>query len=447
MPDIADLIPAGKKLATVDDVTNRLNEPTMEAIEQALIPTFAAVHGQAIDVTKEPYNASGDATAAANTSAIQDAIADAYAQGKRVFIPAGTYEVNGLSLPSQGYVSIYGEGPASSVLHNVHATNHTLSVTGTGGGGATPYAERFSIQGLGFTASAVNAGQAALSVTLARDFSISDIHADGYGVGYMIDSMWRCRWSTVIAAFCAIGWRFKDTAYAGSTPTTYQNCSALSCTQYGLRIEADLDQASWFGGDITGNAVGIFVTGNTSRNLTFEGVNFEANAGLDIALGDSTNGPANVSFIGCRFWRPSSAGALSVDYVRGSNVTFLSCYWNNFTKAISVAATAGVARMFACHTVSVATFATLGSNTIDSASAIVEGSGAGFSRIGSTTRFNQGQVLFAKGISAFGGQCNLGGAADSIGFYGATPVAKQTGVPATAEGIHAALVALGLIGA
>jgi hypothetical protein len=35
----------------------------------------------------------------------------------------------------------------------------------------------------------------------------------------------------------------------------------------------------------------------------------------------------------------------------------------------------------------------------------------------------------------------------AIGFYGATPVAKQTGVAVTAEGIHAALVALGLIGA
>jgi hypothetical protein len=32
-----------------------------------------------------------------------------------------------------------------------------------------------------------------------------------------------------------------------------------------------------------------------------------------------------------------------------------------------------------------------------------------------------------------------------LGFYGATPVAKQTGVAITAAGIHAALTALGLI--
>lgn len=35
----------------------------------------------------------------------------------------------------------------------------------------------------------------------------------------------------------------------------------------------------------------------------------------------------------------------------------------------------------------------------------------------------------------------------TAGFYNTTPIAKQTGVAVTAEGIHAALVALGLIAA
>jgi hypothetical protein len=38
-------------------------------------------------------------------------------------------------------------------------------------------------------------------------------------------------------------------------------------------------------------------------------------------------------------------------------------------------------------------------------------------------------------------------AAGALGFYGTSPIAKQTGVAVTAEAIHAALVALGLIGA
>lgn len=36
-------------------------------------------------------------------------------------------------------------------------------------------------------------------------------------------------------------------------------------------------------------------------------------------------------------------------------------------------------------------------------------------------------------------------ATETVGFYGATGVALQAGVPVTAAGIHAALVALGLI--
>ncbi len=33
----------------------------------------------------------------------------------------------------------------------------------------------------------------------------------------------------------------------------------------------------------------------------------------------------------------------------------------------------------------------------------------------------------------------------TVGFYGTTPIAQQTGVAVTAGGVHAALVALGLI--
>lgn len=45
------------------------------------------------------------------------------------------------------------------------------------------------------------------------------------------------------------------------------------------------------------------------------------------------------------------------------------------------------------------------------------------------------------------GNASIGGAAKNLGFYGATAVAKQTGVAVTAAAIHAALVNLGLIAA
>lgn len=46
-----------------------------------------------------------------------------------------------------------------------------------------------------------------------------------------------------------------------------------------------------------------------------------------------------------------------------------------------------------------------------------------------------------------GGDVALCGASDKLGFYGTSPIAKQTGVAVSAAGIHAALVALGLIAA
>ncbi len=65
---------------------------------------------------------------------------------------------------------------------------------------------------------------------------------------------------------------------------------------------------------------------------------------------------------------------------------------------------------------------------------------------------------FAIYANASGGQSNyslycdagavhLGAAAATVGFYGTAPIAKQTGVAVTDAGIHAALVALGLIAA
>jgi hypothetical protein len=45
------------------------------------------------------------------------------------------------------------------------------------------------------------------------------------------------------------------------------------------------------------------------------------------------------------------------------------------------------------------------------------------------------------------GAVRMGKTGGSVGFYGTTPIAKQTGVAVDAAGIHAALVALGLIAA
>lgn len=55
---------------------------------------------------------------------------------------------------------------------------------------------------------------------------------------------------------------------------------------------------------------------------------------------------------------------------------------------------------------------------------------------------NASAAVFVLGAA---GTARLGKTGGSVGFYGTTPIALQTGVAVDAAGIHAALVALGLI--
>lgn len=50
-------------------------------------------------------------------------------------------------------------------------------------------------------------------------------------------------------------------------------------------------------------------------------------------------------------------------------------------------------------------------------------------------------------VQFVGPNVTVADATGSLGFYGTAPIAKQTGVAVTAAGVHAALVALGLIAA
>lgn len=63
-----------------------------------------------------------------------------------------------------------------------------------------------------------------------------------------------------------------------------------------------------------------------------------------------------------------------------------------------------------------------------------------------TTRALAAEALLApKASPSFTGSIEVGNGAASVGFYGTAPITKQSGVPVTAAGIHAALTALGLI--
>lgn len=62
-----------------------------------------------------------------------------------------------------------------------------------------------------------------------------------------------------------------------------------------------------------------------------------------------------------------------------------------------------------------------------------------------TARIAADALLAPLASPSLTGAIRVGAAPSTIGFYGTAPIAKQTGVPVTAAGIHAALTALGLI--
>lgn len=65
-----------------------------------------------------------------------------------------------------------------------------------------------------------------------------------------------------------------------------------------------------------------------------------------------------------------------------------------------------------------------------------------------TSTVTSGNTTVTSPVVQFvGPEIQVGSADGSVGFYGTTPIVKQTGVAVSAAGIHAALVALGLIGA
>lgn len=279
-------------------------------------------------VSAADYGALPSASAATNTTAFANAIAAAKSANVELFIPQGTYQHNGIVLPN-GILAIRGAGRARTVLRNVHGSNTSLRLHGVAGG---PYAPRIEVSDLTIEASAKNSGQVAISVQLASHFSIDRIYISGHGIGVRHEASWNGVYDQVVVTACDTGWLFPTTAYTPSSPMTFRNCSAITNT-VGVQVDAGLEATTWTGGDWIQNDTGINFVGADSRSVTFTGINFERNIGDDILVGDGTNGPTGVSFIGCRFLRVTP-GTRSVRYQRGQGLMFMSCTWNTYDLGI-----------------------------------------------------------------------------------------------------------------
>lgn len=110
-------LPTGFKLPLVDEGTDRLPDPTMEAIASS--PELSATIGS-VPITS--FGASPGASAAVNTAAISAAFASASTFGLSVRIPAledgEFFDINDVLIPPAG-IEVFGYGPASRVRQTV----------------------------------------------------------------------------------------------------------------------------------------------------------------------------------------------------------------------------------------------------------------------------------------------------------------------------------------
>jgi parallel beta-helix repeat protein len=217
---------------------------------------------------------------------------------------------------------------------------------------------------------------------------------------------------------------------------------AQGCTGFGFRIGADFDvsatatrQVNLINNMAIANGAEGFLVGGTDR-CTLIGNIARGNTSFGFSIGQTTS--TKTTLIG-----NTSDGNTGTDI----NATMpFDMVWvgNRFTTGLD-------------------RYAIMPNNTFLSGrlavgtlfSMLTTTSGGGFN-IGDSTNLAAINLLASAGVTCFpkfitNGETNILGALNhdgtTVGFYAATPVAKQTGVAVTIAAVHAALVNLGLIGA
>ncbi|WP_131810915.1 hypothetical protein [Mycolicibacterium monacense] len=290
------------------------------------------------------------ASPAANSAAIAAAIAEAQAVGGNVRIPAGEYEHEGFSLAAG--VSVFGDGLERTVLVNTHPTNSSVRMVGRGGG---EYLSGAEVHGMTLSADSARPGQVGVMVLLARAVNVSQVHVTNHGIGVQHKASWAQLYSQVRVSDCTVGWHVPEPSpYTSSTPVTMIACHAVNCGT-GLKVDDGLEGFLWLGGDMSRCSTGILLNGDQTRQLMFSGLNFEQ-ISMDAIVVGRSGGPAGVTFSNCRFFNDAGGGQRSVDYLRGTHLTFTGCRWTGFEVAIQQSDKTGPLLLFGCSVYKVTDF-------------------------------------------------------------------------------------------
>jgi hypothetical protein len=98
-------------------------------------------------------------------------------------------------------------------------------------------------------------------------------------------------------------------------------------------VENGVETLEWVGGDFSECGRGMLLFGIDTRSISLHGLNFERIRGEDITIGDAKTGPAAISVNGCRFLRVTK-GPVSVRFIRGDSLSFVSSRWTNYGTAV-----------------------------------------------------------------------------------------------------------------
>lgn len=277
--------------------------------------------------------------------------------GGVIELPAGTIKCNivllpGIILKGQGrgqnasgvggtpMPPVYTFAGGGTTLIPQSAASPVIAADGTSGSDAWG---EFSIRDLKVsnTGGAIVSGSIGIRASLSRELDISNVEIRNMDTGLQLGGTAAgTTWSFLITNSSiqdcgAYGLLITDRPQT-ATPGTITALDIRRCTGYGAYVR-DMVGMIWNGGTLADNDIGLFVLGDISRALSFNGIQFETNITRGVLIGSSGQAPANVTFNTCSFWEGRGspyAGSVAVEYVAGVKLSLVNCSWQGFAECV-----------------------------------------------------------------------------------------------------------------
>lgn len=275
-----------------------------------------------------------------DTAAIQNAIFHARDNGGgTIHFPAGTYNHTGITLPStlySGSVSLEGSGRRSTVLKNVHATNHSItmqSISPNNNNGSAIRNLRIDTD-----VSEGRTGQHGIHFTYwATYFDLYNISITNHGDGIYFNDLdaYAASGKSIGISNCQVGMNF---AGDFGDPISFWDTNIYACG-VGVRFTGQGGQITFSGGTINtaliGGVLGSSVEllgGDWKSLVSFYGMTFEHDGTDDVEFvrigHDGTSvlaeGTTNVKFDNCAFQNHNNL-TRAVVIGTASRVMFSNC--------------------------------------------------------------------------------------------------------------------------